>query len=90
MYPTSTNFCVHFYTKLAAIVLLILYTKCIQKFVEVRYRFCIHFVHILYTSVVHILYSFFFAKCIHSFRVGSVVVMTVDSQLRRSRIEFYG
>ena len=54
----STNFCIHFIQNLAAIVLLILYRKCIQKFVEMWYTFCIHFIYILHTSVVYILHYF--------------------------------
>ena len=40
------------------IVLLILYGKCTQKFVEMRYTICIHFVYISHTSVVYILHNF--------------------------------
>ena len=67
LYTTfSENFCIHLHAKLAAIVLLILYTKCIQKFVEMCYTFCIHFVYI---SCIHLV-QFLYTKCIHSFRVG--------------------
>ena len=56
----STNFCTYTFCiqNLAGIALLIFYTKYIQKFVEMWYTFCIHFVYILYTSVVYILYNF--------------------------------
>ena len=43
---------------LAGIVLLILFPKCIQKFVKMWYTFCIHSVYILYIPVVCILYNF--------------------------------
>ena len=43
---------------LAAIVLLIFYIKCAQRFVEMWDTFSIHFVYILCTSVVQILYIF--------------------------------
>ena len=33
----------------------ILYTKCIQEFVEMWNTFCKHFVYILYASIVYIL-----------------------------------
>ena len=66
------------YTKciqnLADIVLLILYTKWIQKLVEMWYAFCIHFVYI---SCIHPV-QFLYTKCIHSLRVGNEVFCPVD------------
>ena len=47
---------------LAGIVLLILYTKCIQMFVKIWYAFCINCEYILYASVVYILYNFCIQK----------------------------
>ena len=49
------TFCIQ---NLAGIVLLILHTKHIQKFVKMWYTFCIHFAYIFYTSVVYILCNF--------------------------------
>ena len=70
----STNFCTYTFCiqNLAGIALLIFYTKYIQKFVEMWYTFCIHFVYILYTSIVYILYlvQFLYTKCIHIFCMG--------------------
>ena len=51
---------------LAVIVLLTLYTKCLQKFVEMWDIFCIHFVII---SCIHLV-QFLYTKCIHDFYVG--------------------
>ena len=59
MYPTFRHtFVCSLCTKVVLIVLLILYAKCIQNFVEIWYTFCIHFVYILYTSIVYILCNF--------------------------------
>ena len=57
------TFCIQ---NLVGIVLLILYTKCKQKLVEMRYTFCIHFVYI---SCIHFV-QFLHTKCIHNFCVG--------------------
>ena len=59
---------------LTAIVLLILHTKCIQKFVKMWDTFWIHLVYILYTSIVYILYNF----CIQNVHTISVYVLFLD------------
>ena len=59
----STNFCC--IQNLAAIVLLILWTKCIQKFAEMWGTFCIHFIYI---NCIH-LEQFLYTKCLHDFCV---------------------
>ena len=65
---------------LAAMALLILYTECIQKFVEMWYTYCIHFVHVLYTSVVFNLSNF----CIQNVHTISVwVKLPVFTKLGR-------
>ena len=51
------TFCIQ---NLAAIVLLIWHTKCIQKFVEMRDTFCIHLVN---TSCIHLV-QFLYTKYI--------------------------
>ena len=76
----STNFCIHFVYKqnLADIVLLILYTKYLQKLVEMQYTFCsIHLVEMQYTFCTHFVYiscihlvQFLYKKFIHSFLAG--------------------
>ena len=74
IYPTFRQTFVYIlHTKLAVTVLLILFTKCIQKFVEIWYIFCIHFVCILHISVVYILYNY----CIQN----AYTVQSLNSQL---------
>ena len=48
--------------KLAAKDILVLYSKCIQKFVKMWDTFCIHFVYI---SCIHLV-QLLFAKCIYT------------------------
>ena len=50
----------------------------IQKFSEMWYTFCIHFVYI---SCIHLV-QFLYTKCIHDFRVGQVRPMTLYIRIR--------
>ena len=59
------TFCIQ---NLAAVVLLILYTKYIKKFVEMWDTFCIYFVYFLYIFCIYLV-QFLYTKCIQSFRV---------------------
>ena len=56
-------FCLH---NLAAIVLLIFEykMKCIQNFVKMWDKFCIHFVYSVYICCIHLV-QFLHTKCIH-------------------------
>ena len=45
----------------------LMYTKCMQKFVEMWDTFCIHFVYI---RCIHQLYNFLYTKCIHDLHLG--------------------
>ena len=68
------TFCIQ---NLADIVLLILHTKHIQKFVKMWYTFCIHFVYILHTFSIHQLYTscaIFVYKMYTEFQCGSLAV----------------
>ena len=72
IYPSlPQTFVSIFYIKFSWYSSFDLYTKCIQKFVEMWYTFgsyifCIHFVYINYIHLVQFLYI----KCVHSFRKG--------------------
>ena len=63
----TPHFDPHFVYKISSgisgIVLSILHTKCIKKFVDMWYTFCIH------QLCIHLV-QFLYAKCMHSFRVG--------------------
>ena len=61
------KFCI---PNLAAIVLLILYTKYVQKFFKIWDTLWMHFVYIVYTSVYIHLVQFLYTKCIHNFYAG--------------------
>ena len=71
VFHISTNFCTYTFCiqNLAVIDLLVLYTKCIQRFVKMWDKFCIHFVNI---HCIHVAQS-----CIQNVMHGFCVLWTL-------------